>query len=69
MPPLSYPTWQHFTPVIERASASAANQGHEGLFTVIRENSGGRPREDVHLTRFAAYLVAMNVTPRRHLDR
>lgn len=65
MPLLGYPTWQHFAPVIERAAAAAANQDHEGLFTAIRENSGGRPREDFRLIRFAAYLVAMNGDPRK----
>ena len=45
---MSYPTWQHFEPVIERAKSAAANQGYnvETLFTVDREKSGGRPRTD-----------------------
>lgn len=64
---MGYPTWQHFEPVIERAMVSAENQGCDvaALFTVIRENSGGRPRTDYRLTRFAAYLVAMNGDPRK----
>jgi DNA-damage-inducible protein D len=65
MPLLGYPAWQHFLPVIERAAASGANQGRLDLFTVNRENSGGRPREDYRLSRFAAYLVAMNGDPRK----
>lgn len=67
MTQMGYPTWQHFEPVIERAKASAHNQGFNvrTLFTVIRENSGGRPRVDYQLTRFAAYLVAMNGDPRK----
>jgi DNA-damage-inducible protein D len=65
MTALGYPTWQHFAPVTDRAACSAENQGMTGLFTVIRENSGGRPREDFHLSRFAAYLVAMNGDPRK----
>lgn len=66
MPLLGYPTWQHFLPAIDRAESAAHNQGHEGLFTAIRENgTGGRPREDYELTRFAAYLVAMNGDPRK----
>ncbi|WVX88606.1 antirepressor [Gordonia phage CheeseTouch] len=64
---MTYPTWQHFEPVIERAMAAARNQGYDvdTLFTVNREKSGGRPRTDYHLTRFAAYLVAMNGDPRK----
>lgn len=63
---LGYPTWQHFTPAIERAALSAANQGQEGLFTVNLEKSdGGRPRENYYLARFACYLVAMNGDPRK----
>lgn len=67
MPLLGYPTWQHFAPAIERAKLTAGNQGHsvEDLFTVNRKKSGGRPREDFHLTRYAAYLVAMNGDPRK----
>lgn len=62
---MGYPTWQHFLPVLERAAAAAANLGQPDLFTVVRENSGGRPREDYQLPRFAAYLVAMNGDPRK----
>ncbi|MCW1249641.1 phage antirepressor KilAC domain-containing protein [Acaricomes phytoseiuli] len=70
MPLLAYPTWQHFTPAISRAITSALNQGLDArnLFTVNRENPsdlGGRPREDYHLARMAAYLVAMNGDPRK----
>lgn len=67
MPLLEYPTWQHFAPVVERARAAAVAQGGDAamLFTVNREKSGGRPREDVELARFAAYLVAMNGDPRK----
>lgn len=70
MPLLGYPLWQHFLPVLERARITAANQGHdvEAVFTVNRENSGargGRPREDYLLSRYAAYLVAMNGDPRK----
>lgn len=65
---MGYPSWQHFKPAIERAKASAEAQKADvtSLFTVNREKSGGgRPREDVHLTRFAAYLVAMNGDARK----
>lgn len=64
---MGYPTWQHFTPAISRAITSAEAQGHDrhALFTVDLEKSGGRPREDFRLSRFACYLVAMNGDPRK----
>lgn len=64
---MTYPTWQHFEPVIERAKTTAANEGFnvKTLFTVNRENSGGRPRTDYLVTRYAAYLIAMNGDPRK----
>lgn len=67
MAPMGYGRWNEFRPVLDRAMRSAANQGHElaELFRVTPEKTGGRPREDFHLTRFAAYLVAMNGDPRK----
>lgn len=64
---MGYPRWQEFTPAISRAIVSAEAQGHErhDLFRVNPEKSGGRPREDFHLARFACYLVAMNGDPRK----
>lgn len=68
MPLLGYPRWNEMKPAIERAKLTAANQGHsvDDLFRVNPEKSGGRPREDYHLTRYAAYLVAMNGDPRKN---
>lgn len=67
MPRMNYTRWNEFKPVIDRAMQTAANQGYEvsDLFRVNPEKSGGRPREDYRLTRFAAYLVAMNGDPRK----
>lgn len=69
MPLMTYDTWQHFKPVLERAMVSAQAQGMdvERNFKVGREVSGkrGPAREDVYLTREAAYLVAMNGDPRK----
>ena len=67
MPLLGYPAWREFRPAIERAMATAHNQGFvaEHLFGVNPENTGGRPRENFHLARVAAYLVAMNGDPRK----
>ena len=63
---MTYPTWQHFRPVIERAM-EAAGEVARNHFTVNRETpaTGGPAREDYRLTRFGAYLVAMNGDPRK----
>lgn len=67
MEQMGYPIWQHFEPVVERAKVAAHNEGFNvrTLFTVNRENSGGRPRTDYLVTRYAAYLIAMNGDPRK----
>lgn len=67
MPLMDYPKWQQFEPVIERACKAAENQGLDAsaLFRVITKKTGGRPQADFELTRFAAYLVAMNGDPRK----
>lgn len=65
MEQLGYPTWQHFEPVIERAKTTARTEGFNvrTLFTVDRKNTGGRPQTDYLVTRYAAYLIAMNGQP------
>lgn len=67
MPLLGYDRWENFLAAIKRAQLTAANQGHDvaDLFRGLTKNSGGRPQVDVHLARFAAYLVAMNGDPRK----
>jgi len=67
MEQMGYPTWQHFEPVIERAKTTAHNEGFnvKTLFTVDRKNTGGRPQTDYLVTRYAAYLIAMNGDPRK----
>lgn len=67
MEQMGYPTWQHFEPVIERAKTAAHNEGFNvrTLFTVNREKTGGRPQTDYLVTRYAAYLIAMNGDPRK----
>lgn len=69
---MGYPSWQYFEPVIERAKQAAANQGFnvKTLFMVKHEmadrhQGGGRRRTDYSVTRFAAYLIAMNGDPRK----
>ena len=65
MPLLGYSTWQKFLVPIERSIQSASSQGHdtEVLFNRSVEKTGGRPRTNYRLTRYAAYLVAMNGDP------
>lgn len=67
MEQMTYPTWQHFEPVIERAKIAAHNEGFNvrTLFTVNREKTGGRAKTDYMVTRYAAYLIAMNGDPRK----
>lgn len=67
MDPMEYSTWQHFEVPLTRAMQTAENTGNDvtSLFTASRKKSGGRPRDDFELTRFAAYLVAMNGDPNK----
>ena len=64
-PLMAYSTWQKFETPLDRAIATAENQGMdvENLFNRSVEKTAGRPREDFHLTRYASYLVAMNGDP------
>ncbi|MFP1155564.1 hypothetical protein ACK280_26360 [Mycobacterium sherrisii] len=65
MQQMGYLTWQDFEPVIERAKTAAHNEGFNVriLFRDATQKTGGRPQTDYLLTRFAAYLVAMNGQP------
>lgn len=67
MPLMGYPRWNEFKVPLERAMKSAEVQGQDvdRLFRGSAEKSAGRPRSDFHLTRFAAYLVAMNGDPNK----
>ena len=63
-PLMGYSRWEDFAKVIRRAMASATNSGNgEGFSEVTEEATGGRPRLNFGLSRFAAYLVAMNGDP------
>lgn len=67
-PLLGYERWESFADAIDRACAAAKNAGHdvEQAFSARPEKgTGGRPRADYRLTRYAAYLVAMNGDPRK----
>jgi DNA-damage-inducible protein D len=64
---MGYPRWYDFEAVLDRAMQAARNTGHNvaNLFRTNPEKSGGRPRQDYRLTRYAAYLTAMNGDPRK----
>ncbi|PIB80527.1 phage antirepressor KilAC domain-containing protein [Mycobacterium celatum] len=67
MPLLGYEKWERFADAVERAVVSMAAQGHDVDANVsrLREPIAKTTREDFHLSRFAAYLVAMNGDPRK----
>jgi hypothetical protein len=69
MRPLGYGAeWRNFEATMERASAAAHNLGYEEnlLFVATTTRSAaGRRQGDYRLTRFGAYLIAMNGDPRK----
>lgn len=69
MPLLGYDKWERFSGSIDRARQVLTNQGvdPDGQASRTRE-AFGRTRqigENYHLSRYAAYLVAMNGDPRK----
>lgn len=70
MPLMGYDKWQNFTTPLLRAAKTAENQGCDlgQNFTEVSKKPGsgaGRPAIDLELSRFAAYLVAMNGDPHK----
>jgi DNA-damage-inducible protein D len=67
MPLMGYSTWRNFLVPVERAKQTAVNQGQDlaSNFAGSRKISGTKPADDVELSRFAAYLVAMNGDPNK----
>lgn len=70
--PLGYNRWERFTIAIDRAKVAAKNAGSDpedhfrGSSKMVPLGSGSvRGIDDVELSRFAAYLVAMNGDPRK----
>lgn len=67
-PLMGYEKWQNFdAQVIRRAKASAENQKVDltSNFTESSKISATKPMKDYHLSRFAAYLTAMNGDPNK----
>lgn len=64
---MGYDKWQNFEQVVERAKIAAHNEGFNvrTLFTAVSKKGVGRPQTDYEVTRFAAYLIAMNGDPRK----
>lgn len=62
---MGYSRWENFESPLNRAMATARNEGQtvENLFLRSQEKTSGRPRTDYRLARYAAYLVAMNGDP------
>lgn len=66
MPLMGYSRWEDFEKITRRALASAGNVGQAEAFSEItEEGTGGRPRSNFTLNRFASYLVAMNGDPNK----
>lgn len=68
MPALGYDTWSKFTDAIARAEESAKKSGaepKEHFLPAPAKSTGGRPAEDIFLSRYACYLIAQNGDPRK----
>jgi DNA-damage-inducible protein D len=72
MGPLGYERWERFEEALGRASQAASNSGavvsehFRGAAKMVAIGSGAtRSITDYRLTRYAAYLVAMNGDPRK----
>lgn len=67
---LEYSEYRHFLPVIERAKEACRNSGHteadhfEDVLDMVGIGSGAKRQvADVHLSRYACYLIVQNGDP------
>ena len=67
---LEYSEYRHFLPVIERAKEACRNSGHpeadhfEDVLDMVEIGSGAkRQGTDIHLSRYACYLIVQNGDP------
>lgn len=69
MPLLGYGAdWRNFHAAIERARATCSNSGGDPVVNFVgatKVAASGPSAQDVHLSRYACYLVAMNGDPRK----
>ena len=68
MPLLGYSTWRQFSEAIERAKEACKISGQpvdNHFLPAPAKSTGGRPKEDYFLTRYACYLIAQNGDPRK----
>jgi DNA-damage-inducible protein D len=65
---MGYSQWRDFNDVVNRAVRSAENTGtysDQAFCAFTQKGTGGAPRGDYRLSRYAAYLVAMNGDPNK----
>jgi len=67
---LEYSEYRHFLPVIERAREACRNSGHpeadhfEDVLDMVEIGSGAKRQvADIHLSRYACYLIVQNGDP------
>ena len=67
MPLLGYKKWERVPDVINRAKIACENSGNSSIGNFFEEarKTQGRAAQDWELSRYAAYLVAMNGDPRK----